>query len=89
MTCVVGLVEDGTVYLGGDSAGTSQNDMDIYRTDKVFTRPPFIFGGAGSYRGIQLLKYELAIPELIGYYNQVRIEMIIIRKLLCILLLRL
>jgi len=74
MTCVVGLIKDGIVYIGGDSAGTTENDMDIYQTDKVFTRPPFIFGGAGSYRGIQLLKYELEIPELIGYYNQVKDE---------------
>jgi len=72
MTCVVGLVDDGIVYIGGDSAGTTENSMNVYQTDKVFTRPPFIFGGTGSYRGIQLLKYELEIPELIGYYKQVK-----------------
>jgi hypothetical protein len=72
MTCIVGLVRDGTVYLGGDSAA-----MDAWyhstpiATPKVFMRgiesqygiPKHLaLGYTSSFRLGQLLQHTLALP---------------------------
>ena len=75
MTCIVGLVQDGAVYLGGDSAGIRGWDLRLRADPKVFTRPftihrsrstdqaRLVVGYTSSFRMGQLLRYELAIPE--------------------------
>ena len=67
MTCIVGIVDKGVVYVGGDSAGVDMNDLSIIvRADeKVFiTDPPeFVMGFCGSFRVGQLLRYALITPE--------------------------
>ena len=60
MTCVAGLVQGGRVYIAGDSAGSNDADQLTLRLDrKVFRRDDLdmIFGGAGSFRMFQLLRY--------------------------------
>jgi ATP-dependent protease HslVU (ClpYQ) peptidase subunit len=64
MTCIVGLLDKGTVWMGGDSAGIANWDLTIRSESKVWKREGFIFGSAGSHRVLQLLKYELVIPPL-------------------------
>ena len=59
MTCIVGLIDDGHVYIGGDSAGVA--GLDIYRRkdEKVFKiRNEFIMGFTTSFRMGQLLRYS-------------------------------
>lgn len=67
MTCIVGLEQDGVVYIGGDSAGVSEWSLEICgRADqKVFITDTgeFIMGFAGSFRVGQLLRYALVTPE--------------------------
>lgn len=68
MTAIAGLVHGGRVYIGGDSAGTSRSFAQTIRADeKVFLREAggerFLFGICGSFRGGNLLRYRLAIPE--------------------------
>lgn len=64
MTCIVGIVENGTVYMGGDSAGVGGHYDLVVRADrKVFTKDGFVFGFTSSFRMGQLLRYALVIPK--------------------------
>lgn len=63
MTCIVGLVEGDEVWIGGDSSGVSGWDMSIRADQKVWEKPAFAFGFAGSFRMGQLLRYSLNIPR--------------------------
>ena len=56
MTCIVGLIDKGKIYIGGDSAGTSNNRVVIRKDKKVFIRDDkFIMGFTTSFRMGQLL----------------------------------
>jgi len=63
MTCIVGLVDNNKVYIGGDSAGVSGHDITIRRDEKVFANGHFLMGFTTSFRMGQLLRYELKVPE--------------------------
>lgn len=68
MTCIVGVVAGGTVYLGGDSAG-SNGSLTVVRSDaKVFRKEPrqgeaWVLGYTSSFRMGQVLRFSLKIPE--------------------------
>jgi ATP-dependent protease HslVU (ClpYQ) peptidase subunit len=64
MTCIVGLVEDGKVYIGGDSAGVGGYSLTVRKDRKVFRNGEFIIGGTSSFRMIQLLRYSLTPPTI-------------------------
>lgn len=66
MTCIVGVVSDGVVHLGGDSAGTAGLERTLRRDPKVFRVGEFVLGFTSSFRMGQLLQHRLtppAIPE--------------------------
>jgi ATP-dependent protease HslVU (ClpYQ) peptidase subunit len=63
MTCIVGMVENGKVYIGGDSASVSGSDCHIREDQKVFQNGDMIFGFTSSFRMGQLLQYSLKIPD--------------------------
>lgn len=63
MTCIVGLVDNKDVYIGGDSAGVSGNDLTVRTDGKVFHNGPFLFGFTSSFRMGQLLRYAFTPPE--------------------------
>jgi ATP-dependent protease HslVU (ClpYQ) peptidase subunit len=63
MTCIVGLVDKGTVYIGGDSAGVSGLSVSVRADEKVFVNGPFIMGFTTSFRMGQLLRYKLDPPK--------------------------
>lgn len=58
MTCIVGLVDKGDVYLGGDSAGVAGLSLSIRADEKVFINGPFVMGFTTSFRMGQLLRYK-------------------------------
>lgn len=62
MTCIVGLVQNGHVYMGGDSAGVAGYELVLRRDPKVFRVGPFVIGFTSSFRMGQLLHYKLAAP---------------------------
>jgi ATP-dependent protease HslVU (ClpYQ) peptidase subunit len=62
MTCIVGLVEKGTVHIGGDSASVSGWTSRVTRLPKVFRRGPFLIGYTTSFRMGQLLQHSLVVP---------------------------
>lgn len=63
MTCIVGLVHEARVYIGGDSAAVSGWDLTVRADAKVFKRGPFVMGFTTSFRMGQLLRYRLEIPK--------------------------
>ena len=63
MTCVVGLVQRGRVYVGVDSAAVSGWTRRKSDLPKVFRRGPFLIGYTTSFRMGQLLEHELQVPK--------------------------
>lgn len=59
MTCIVGIANGTTVFLGGDSA--SVGSLDISRTlhPKVFNNGPYVIGYTSSFRMGQLLEFGI------------------------------
>lgn len=62
MTCIVGFVKDGTVWIGGDSAGVAGWDIRTRMDPKVFVKGQFIYGYTSSFRMGQLLQYAFTPP---------------------------
>ena len=62
MTCIVGLVNRESVYIGADSAGLAGLTLSVRADEKVFGRPPFLMGFTTSFRMGQLLRYKLSVP---------------------------
>lgn len=62
MTCIVGLVDAGSVYIGGDSAGVSGYDLTVRADSKVFQNGSFLMGFTTSFRMGQLLRYAFRPP---------------------------
>lgn len=64
MTCIVGLVHDGVVHMGGDSLGANLWFHKVVRKDpKVFVNGDFLFGFCGSFRMGQLLAHAFKPPR--------------------------
>jgi hypothetical protein len=63
MTCIAGLVDNGIVYIGGDSAGVGGLSLSVRADEKVFQNGEFIFGFTTSFRMGQLLRYSLNPPK--------------------------
>lgn len=65
MTAIVGLIDDGKVFIGGDNAETTgwYGRTDLADSiSKVFNNGPYIIGTAGSSRVAQRLQYHVKIP---------------------------
>ncbi len=63
MTCIVGLVDKGNIYMGGDSAGVGGLSISIRSDEKVFVNGPFIMGFTTSFRMGQILRYKFVAPK--------------------------
>ena len=63
MTCIIGLVDKGNVYMGGDSAGIAGLSISIRSDEKVFINGPFLIGFTTSFRMGQLLHYKFDPPK--------------------------
>jgi hypothetical protein len=55
MTCIVGIVENGKVYMGGDAAGVNGYSVRVRKDPKLFKVGEFLFGYTSSFRMGQLL----------------------------------
>lgn len=62
MTCIVGIVDDGKVFIGGDSASASGWMVRRTALSKVFRLNGFLIGYTSSFRMGQLLQYMLNVP---------------------------
>ena len=59
MTCIVGLMHEGRVYMGADSAGVSGLDLMVRADPKVFRNGEFLIGFTTSFRMGQILRAHL------------------------------
>lgn len=65
MTCIIGLVSGGRVYMGGDSAGVGGWYSLTVRSDpKVFVNKDFVMGFTTSFRMGQLLRFKFVPPPV-------------------------
>lgn len=62
MTCIVGLVDQGRVWVGGDSAGVAGYDLTVRADRKVFRNGPYVMGFTDSFRMGQLLRHGFEPP---------------------------
>lgn len=63
VTAIVGLVDKGRVFVGGDSAGVDDLALTVRADTKVFRTGPYLFGFTTSFRMGQLIRYALVPPE--------------------------
>lgn len=63
MTCIVGIAQDGKVYIGGDSAGVAGLDLTVRSDEKVFQNGECLFGFTSSFRMGQLLRFAFSPPS--------------------------
>ena len=63
MTCIVGLVHDGRVYMGADSAGVAGLDMTVRKDRKIGMVGPMALGFTTSFRMGQLLLHGFSPPR--------------------------
>ena len=63
MTCIIGIVDKGNIYMGGDSAGVSGLSITIRSDEKVFINGPFLLGFTSSFRMGQLLRYKFSVAK--------------------------
>lgn len=69
MTCIVGIIKDGNVYLGGDSAGVdlkglsiqSRKDVKVFKVKNNYGNK-FVVGYTSSFRMGQLLRFSFKPP---------------------------
>lgn len=64
MTCIVGLVNKGKVYIGADSCGSNGFTKEIRVEPKVFKNGEFLIGCTSSFRMIDLLKWKFNPPTI-------------------------
>ena len=62
MTCIVGVVDNGSVVMGGDSAGVAGLSLTVRADPKVFVNGPFLIGYTSSFRMGQLLRFRFVPP---------------------------
>ncbi|NKI68983.1 hypothetical protein GN109_06085 [Collimonas pratensis] len=62
MTAIVAIKHAGIVYIGGDSAGSSNSQIRVRKDCKVHKVGSVIFGFSGSFRVGQLLAHALQFP---------------------------
>lgn len=63
MTCIAAIAHDGVVYMGGDSAMTSDWDIDQSTQPKVFHHGRYLFGFTCSFRLGQILEHVFQPPK--------------------------
>ena len=66
MTCIVGIEKNDTVWIGGDSAGTS-GDMSqrVIKDPKVFVvKNEIAFGVCGSPKVMDAIRYNIDFPKI-------------------------
>lgn len=64
MTCIVGLIHEKRVYMGGDSAISLDDGFkDTIQYGKLFRSGDLIIGSSGTLRASQLVRYEVTFKK--------------------------
>jgi ATP-dependent protease HslVU (ClpYQ) peptidase subunit len=62
VTVIAGLVDNGTVLIGGDSAGVAGYQLTVRRDSKTFVNGPYVLGFTSSFRMGQILRHTFTPP---------------------------
>ena len=63
MTCIVAIVDGGSILMGADSAGVGGLSMNIRKDPKVFINGDMIMGFTSSFRMGQILMHSFKAPK--------------------------
>lgn len=66
MTCIAAVAHEGSVYMGGDSAGVSDDSvysLGIGAESKIWEKDGILFGAAGSFRVSQVIRWQTNVPQ--------------------------
>jgi ATP-dependent protease HslVU (ClpYQ) peptidase subunit len=63
MTCIIGLVDNGKIYMGADYGAASGWNVTATLLPKVFQKRDMLIGYTTSFRMGQLLQFKLSIPD--------------------------
>ena|SRR3990167_1385107 len=64
MTCIIGIENKGKVWMGGDSAGTSEDfSQRVLGDKKVFQKDSLVFGVCGLPKVMDALRYAIELPK--------------------------
>lgn len=63
MTCIVAVAHEGSVTIGGDSAGVAGYSISVRGDTKVFRNGPYLMGFTSSFRMGQLLHHAFVPPK--------------------------
>lgn len=63
MTCIVGMIEKGYVWLGGDSCAADEGSAyEVRSAPKVFAKGSMLIGACGSIRILQVVQHTMHQP---------------------------
>jgi hypothetical protein len=69
MTCIVAVEHEGKIWVGADSIGMDESLYYNRRLDrKIFWNNEYLIGFTGSFRGGQILKHKLELPNFPPQY---------------------
>lgn len=66
MTCIAAVAHNGHVWMGGDSAGVTDDtvySLGIGSEAKIWEKDGILFGASGSFRVAQVLRWQTNIPQ--------------------------
>jgi ATP-dependent protease HslVU (ClpYQ) peptidase subunit len=63
MSCSVGIKYKNRIWIGADSAASTEDQIEIRKDGKIFKKGPFIISFAGSYRIAQILQHSTRFPK--------------------------
>lgn len=66
MTCIAAVVDGDNIYMGGDSAGISDDSvysLGIGAESKIWEKDGILFGASGSFRVSQVLRWQMSLPQ--------------------------
>ena len=63
MTCIIGLLDDGKVYMGADSLGATGWDCYTLKQKKIFKKGRYLVGVTGRLRTLSILSAAPSPPE--------------------------
>ena len=63
MTCLIGVVEGNTMYLGADSIGANDDYQLIRRDSKIFRKRDMLIACTHSFRFRDIIRYDFELPK--------------------------
>jgi hypothetical protein len=64
MTCIVALEDQGTIYMGADSAAVEGDSISLRVASKIFKNGKFLIGYCNSFRYGQIIEYHFKPPQV-------------------------